>query len=411
MMNILLSDGFFKTLANLIKVRYMLKDSQSRKFPVFKDAIKKRALLLNQFSFNKTPNVNFERSLRFQFVVENLLQYVIDERVLQNYVKNLMLSHELMTTSIITDPANLRMIVKGILGGNYVYFEFMTEILEISKFKHKSYSLIQKMLISAGFLECLIYLIGKFRFCRIEGTILLSIEDAYFKLPSNIIQLLEIILVFLNIKYSPRFGKDQSIDNNYLHLFVTFLMSVSLQNSIPNLHYAANHALTNLVRNISELSRDHSSLKAFFGSIFVEFYENLSILKNERIFDFFTIFVTLNEKNLFLQLVHVTSLFSFAVASIDLDKCKRKSLKIILILRFALSVDSKVISSEVWDILQAKLSKCTKKHRNNMLFTELGNFSKIERFVSIEGSSSVHRLAFDYSPKRCVNDSNFNYIS
>ena len=346
-----------------------------RSVPAFKDSIKKRILMLSQFEFAKLKNFNLQKNLRFQFVLENLLQYEVEEADMRSTVQHLMDSHQTLLLNILSSKKNLQLIMRGILEGNYVYFEFLVEAFEVVRMKPKIYESVQENMLASGLTDCVLYLLSKFRFHSIDGILLLSVQDYYFKDATRIIAFLQIICAYVQLNPHAFVLKTSvsSAGDEPRRIFAFFL-SLLFQVSLPRVHKAAAQVLTNLLRNIGHAN------SSCFRTAFVEAFAGIAaehgVARCEQFFDMYELFVDLQERDFFVDFLGNTRLLADAVARLNFRRAKLRSLQVIKILNYAGSISADFVSGEITHILAQKVSHLKHRDRNSLLVGNLRAFCK-----------------------------------
>ena len=369
-LGLLLSESFFNMLISLMKIRDMLKSEIVIKNRLtFKNSIKSKLLLLSNFELSYLKDFNLEKTMRLQYLLENFLQFEIDEASLQNYTRALMKEHELLILNIVTKKPNVELIIKEVTKGNYMYFEFLAEVIEVIRYNSRYRESIYKMMIQSGLIECIIQLISNFKFHNIDDVIVVSVENSYFKHANNVLTLVHMICILteINSHHLTDLWNPNS-DHTGIHDIFKFLISVLFQSTETRLHSLVCQTISNLVSNINNVSKNPKIIKSVMVQLFLQFSSNFCILKNLQFFDFLEIFADLKENDIIIELLEYSNILIILLSELDLRKHKIKTMKFIKILDYIGSININYIGSEFLDMLIIKLIEAKVKNGTSMLF-------------------------------------------
>lgn len=336
--------------------------------------------MLSQFEFAKLKNFNLQKNLRFQFVLENLLQFEVEEGEMKSTVQYLMESHQTLLLNILSSKKNLQMIMRGILEGNYVYFEFLVEAFEVVRLKPKIYSQVQDNMLASGLTDCILYLLSKFKFHSVDGILLLSVQDYYFKDASRIIAFLQIICAYVQLNPQCFVLKSSvsSAGDEPRRIFIFFL-SLLFQVSLPRVHKATTQVLTNLLATIGSTCANSACFRSAFVEAFASFAAEHGIARSEQFFDLYEVLVDLRERDFFIDFLTSSRLLPEAVSRLNFRRAKLRSLQFLKILAYAGSICAEFVDSEILHILAQKVACLKHRDRNSLLVGSLRSFCKSMR--------------------------------
>lgn len=343
----------------------------SRLIPLFKDVLKKRLLLLNQFELSKIKDFNLTKILRLQYIIENLLQYEVDESTIQKYVNFLMNSHSVLILNIASHKKNFELIVKSLYRENYNYLEILHEIIETLKCDHKIFVQVQENLNRAGLMDFIIFIIKKIELKNHNGKLIMYHPDKNFNKVDNLICFFQITTNFLALNpicyFSKLFPVNEVAERRKI---LRFFFAAYFQTNVTKISPVVLQLLQVILDN-KKTAVDSDKRKEFFVNIFLELAEEFQIDFNSQILKLINVLMIQVSPVLIWKVIDTLQLIPLMINHINFRHHKKETALILKILSFMYE-NYYVWINDQWRMqLLDKLTTFIVHKRNNMATSQI----------------------------------------
>ena len=362
----------------------MIKNERTiRTIPLFKDSIKKRLLLLKDFELSKMNNFNLTKMFRFQYIIENLLQYKVSEATMKKYISILMQNHHIIILNIVNHTSNIELIVKNLYRENYMYLEILEEILETIKFNRSIFEQVQAKLNQAGLNKLILQVITKFEFNIDNGNITIHNQDSYYNKSENLALFLQITLDFLDnnpdcydsILYSVN---ENEPNKNILNLFYMMYF----QTNIFRIESITRQILKEILNCHIKTTCSYDNQELFINS-FVEFVKTYDIKCNLKFLKFIEVLINKAEPLLICNAINRLQLVPIMISKISFVRNKKTTSYVLKILKFISSHDRECIDEKNVISLQESFSQYKKSDKNTIIVTRFKNWFRSNQIKKI----------------------------
>lgn len=365
MIDNLLSDQFFETLKNVVMIGQMVKNERSQRvIPVFRKSIKKRLLILNEFQYSKMDNFDLKKNMRFQYVLENFLQYEIDESIIQKLVDFLMMNHQRIIFNVTYHKTNFQLIKKNLHQDNYIYLEVLSEILETVKFNAEALNRVREYLDSLCFVDFIIYVTSKFEFVKDGDKIVFDTKDIYYKNADNMVCFLQTVLTY--IKAHKGCQINPNINDKDINVLLKFLFSIYFHNNSPKINILTLQILCAFVKTNHEGSEEGTSHHSIFVQDIIQSIEGCQTTINGKLFKLIDALLLTSDALLIIKIIVDLSIMKSMIMNINFRRNKRLASRVLRIISFVLKYGSKYIDNNEKELLVEKLSHSKVFSRTNM---------------------------------------------
>lgn len=350
----------------------MIKNERSQRTILpFKQLIKTRLLVLNYFQFSRIEDFDLKKNFRFQYVLENFLQYEVGEATLKKYVDFLMTKHSIMVMNIASHRSNFELLVKNLYREHYLYMEVLIEILESVKFDLHALRKVQTYLNEAGLAKFILSTYQKFEFEIVNSKLELRHKEHYFRKNDHLAAFFQTFVVFCS--NNPDGLKDIFYDSSKPQCnILNILFATSFQTNIPSIWPFAIQIQKVLLETLKASPSSLEDHRPTYINTLINFFKDNRIKTNSQFLRYFDMLTSFLEPSLVLQIIDNLGLVDQLISCVNSKKHKQTSLLIAKIFSVINSRSPEYFDDNIRACLKNRIIRLGMAERNNML---LGRFA------------------------------------
>ena len=328
-------------------------------------------MILKDFELTRIKDFDLTKIMRFQYILENFLQYEVDESSMQRYIAFLMRNHHILIANIVSYKSNIELILKNLYTENFTYIELLSEIFETVRSDSVLLKKVQIHLNSLMFINYIIGIFESFENIEYNEDLRLKSNNIYYNKVENICRLFQIMIDYFNKNpdnvLKKLFSFNKKFNNKILEVFLHMYFKYN-QYSSSSLILSL---LSMIFRNREDNDHEYAMYKDFLLRTVVGFILNFNIkfsFKLLKLIEMLTFVLTPIE---IVSIIEKLRISEKLVDNINLKRHKKLTALILKVLIFIYKAGLRFFSTNIEALLIRRVSYLDVNKKNSMLANRL----------------------------------------